>query len=182
MGSNVTGSVRGIGWAACLFFSGVLALGFCSGAQAITTQNFEVKATIVAGCSITSGTGGALGSLNFGTRSGVATGQVSAQFVPGATVSLACTPNKPLSMKINGGGYYSGVRHLQRSGGTQQLAYRLYSSSSLAANSEIGLNQSVPIAYTDSNNISLPLYGVVQLSGFSPAGSYTDQLTVTLTW
>lgn len=157
-------------------------MGLCTRAQAITRQTFDVTATLVAGCSVTSGTSGVLGSLNFGTRSGVASGQVSAQVVPNASLSLICTQNTPLSMKINGGNYYDTVRHLQRSGGTQQLVYRLYSSSSLAANTEIGLNQSVPITYTDGNNISLPLYGVVQLSGFSPAGSYTDQLTVTLTW
>lgn len=182
MGEKNTGSSRGIWWAAYLFLPGVLALVFCPDVQAIKEQNFDVTATIVPGCAITTGTSGALGVLNFGTRSGVATGQVSTQLVPNASFTLACTPNTALSMKINGGGNYTTVRHLLRSGGTQVLPYRLYSSSSLAANSEIGLNQSVSIAYTDSNNITLPLYGVVQLSGFSPAGSYTDQLTVTLTW
>lgn len=182
MGEKNTGSSRGIWWAASLFFPAVLMLGFCSSVQAITTQNFDVTATIVSGCAITTGTSGALGVLNFGTRTGVATGQVSTQLVPNASFTLACTPNAALSMKINGGNNYSSVRNLLRSGGTQVLPYRLYSSSSLAANSEIGLNQSVSIAYTNSNNITLPLYGVVQLSGFSPAGSYTDQLTVTLTW
>lgn len=182
MGKKSTDSLRGILWTAYLFFPGITALGFCSGAQAITSQVFEVSATIASGCAITTGTSGALGVLNFGTRSGVASGQVSTQLVPNASFTLACTPNAALSMRINGGGNATTVRNLQRSGGTQRLPYRLYSSSSLAASSEIGLNQSVSIAYTDSNNITLPLYGVVQLSGFSPAGSYTDQLTVTLTW
>ena len=35
---------------------------------------------------------------------------------------------------------------------------------------------------TNSNNIALPLFGVALLTGFSPAGTYTDQLTVTLSW
>lgn len=182
MDDKNTGSLRGIWWTASLFFPGMLALGFSSSVPAITTQTFDVTATIASGCSVTTGTSGALGVLNFGTRSGVATGQLSTQLVPNASFTLACTPNAALSMRINGGGNYTTVRNLLRSGGTQQLPYRLYSSSSLAANTEIGLNQSVSIAYTDSNNITLPLYGVVQLSGFSPAGSYTDQLTVTLTW
>lgn len=182
MGKKSTDSSRGVLRAAYYFFSAILALALSSSAWAITTQTFEVTAKIVAGCSVTTGTGGALGVLNFGTRSGVATGQVSTQFVPNAALSLACTPNTPLSMKINGGGNYTTVRNLLRSGGTQQLPYRLYSSSSLAANTEIARDGVVSIAYTDSNNITLPLYGVVQLSGFSPAGSYTDQLTVTLTW
>ncbi len=62
------------------------------------------------------------------------------------------------------------------------MPYRLYSSSSLAANSEIGVNQAVSVAYTNSNNIALPLFGVALLTGFSPAGNYSDQLTVTLSW
>ena len=71
---------------------------------------------------------------------------------------------------------------MTRSGGTEVVGYRLYSSSSLAANSEIGVNQAIPITYTNSNNIALPLFGVALLTGFSPSGTYSDQLTVTLSW
>lgn len=182
MGKKHAGSPRGTWWTVFIFFQVVVALSLCGSAWAITTQSFQVKATIVPGCSVTSGTGGVLGVLNFGTRSGVATGQVSTQFVPNGSLSLACTPGVALKMSINGGTHYTTVRNMQRSGGTQLVGYRLYSNSSLAANAEIGVNQDVSITYSDSNNISLPLYGVAQLSGFSPAGSYTDQLTVTLSW
>ncbi|VAC33540.1 Spore Coat U Domain-Containing protein [Enterobacter hormaechei] len=93
-----------------------------------------------------------------------------------------CTPGVALSMSINGGQNYSSVRRMTRSGGTEVVGYRLYSSSSLAANSEIGVNQAIPITYTNSNNIALPLFGVALLTGFSPSGTYSDQLTVTLSW
>jgi len=97
-------------------------------------------------------------------------------------LSIACTPGVALSMSINGGQNFSSVRRMTRSGGTEVVGYRLYSSSSLAANSEIGVNQAIPITYTNSNNIALPLFGVALLTGFSLPGTYSDQLTVTLSW
>ena len=147
--------------------------------KAVTTQSFQLNATITPGCLVTTGSGAALGTLNFGTYSGV---EKRAQFVPNAALALACTPGVALSMTIDSGRNYTSVRNMQRSGGTDRVAYRLYSSSSLAANSEIGVNQPVSVVYTDSNNIALPLFGAATLAGFSPAGIYSDQLTVTLSW
>lgn len=151
-------------------------------AQAVTQQTFQVGATIEPGCSVASGTGGVLGSLNFGTHTGVESGRVTASFVPNSALSLACTPGVALSMSINGGLHYTSVRNMQRSGGTEVVPYRLYRTSTLAANSEIGVNQTLSVTYTDSNNIALTLFGAAQLTGFSPAGNYSDQLTVTLSW
>jgi Uncharacterized secreted protein len=151
-------------------------------AEAITQQSFRVSATIVPGCSVTTGTGGLLGTLDFGTHTGVESAPVNTSFVPNGSLSIACTPGVGLSMSIDGGQHYASVRQMQRSGGTQVVGYRLYSSSSLAANSEIGVNQAVAVTYTNSNNIALPLFGVALLTGFSPAGTYTDTLTVTLSW
>ena len=151
-------------------------------AMAVTSQNFKVNATITPGCSIVTGTGSVFGTLNFGTHTGVESGQVNTSFVPNGALSIACTPGVALSMSIDGGQNYASVRNMQRSGGTERVPYRLYSSSSLGANSEIGVNQAIAVTYTNSNNIALPLFGVALLTGFSPAGNYSDQLTVTLSW
>ncbi|WP_258041587.1 Csu type fimbrial protein [Citrobacter amalonaticus] len=150
--------------------------------QAVTTQSFQLSATITPGCSVTTGSGGALGTLNFGSYSGVVTQQVNTSFVPNAALSLACTPGVALSMSIDGGRNYTTVRNMVRAGGTERVAYRLYRTASLAANSEIGVNQTISVLYSDSNNIAIPLFGAAFLTGFSPAGSYSDQLTVTLSW
>ncbi len=131
---------------------------------------------------MSTGSGGVLGSLNFGTHTGVESAPVSTSFVPNGALSIACTPGVALSMSINGGQNYASVRRMTRNGGNDVVGYRLYSSSSLAANSEIGVNQAIPVTYTNSNNIALPLFGVALLTGFSPAGTYSDQLTVTLSW
>lgn len=150
--------------------------------QAVTTQSFQVSASIVPGCSVISGAGGELGSLNFGSHSGVTSGPISTRFVPDNALSLACTPGVTLSMSINGGQHYTTARNMQRTDGTEQVPYRLYSSSSLAADSEIGVNQTVTVSLNDANNVALILFGVAQLTGMSPAGVYSDRLTITLSW
>lgn len=164
--------------------SGGVVLGMLAqpAALAVTTQTFTVGATITPGCEVVTGSGAALGTLNFGTRSGVEKGQVTSAFVPNASLSLGCTPGVALSMSISSGNYYSTVRNMQRSGGVERVPYRLYTSSTLAPNTEIGVNQPVPVTITNSNNISLAIFGAAQLTGFSPAGTYSDQLTVTLSW
>lgn len=160
----------------------IVCLMLVPAAGAVTSQSFKVSATIVPGCAVSTGSGGLFGTLDFGTRNGVESAPVSTSFVPNGALSIACTPGVALSMSINGGQNYSSIRRMKRSGGTEVVGYRLYSSSSLAANSEIGVNQAIPVTYTNSNNIALPLFGVALLTGFSPAGTYSDQLTVTLSW
>lgn len=160
----------------------IVCLMLVPAAGAVTSQSFKVSATIVPGCAVSTGSGGVFGTLDFGTHNGVESAPVSTSFVPNGALSIACTPGVALSMSINGGQNYSSARRMKRSGGTEVVGYRLYSSSSLAANSEIGVNQAIPVAYTNSNNIALPLFGVALLTGFSPAGTYSDQLTVTLSW
>ncbi|WP_449543113.1 Csu type fimbrial protein [Enterobacter ludwigii] len=160
----------------------IVCLMLVPAAGAVTSQSFKVSASIVPGCAVSAGSGGLFGTLDFGTHNGVESAPVSTSFVPNGALSIACTPGVALSMSINGGQNYSSVRRMKRSGGTEVVGYRLYSSSSLAANSEIGVNQAIPVTYTNSNNIALPLFGVALLTGFSPAGTYSDQLTVTLSW
>ena len=165
-----------------LFFTLILGLALVPVAMAVTSQSFKVSATIVPGCAVSTGSGGLLGTLNFGTHTGVESAPVSTSFVPNGALSIACTPGVALSMSINGGQNYASVRRMTRNGGNDVVGYRLYSSSSLAANSEIGVNQAIPVTYTNINNIALPLFGVALLTVFSPSGTYSDQLTVTLSW
>lgn len=166
----------------CRFVSALVLAGWCGAAVGVTQQSFQVNATITPGCAVTSGSGGVYGTLNFGSHTGVETSRVTTSFVPNASLSLACTPGVAVTMSIDGGQHYLTTRNLQRSGGVENVPYRLYSSSSLNASSEIGVNQAVRLPITDSNNITLPLYGAAQLTGLSPAGTYSDQLTVTLSW
>jgi spore coat protein U-like protein len=183
MASGVTGFLRVVGgWLRLIQLAVLLLQSLPVQALTVTTQSFKVSATVTPGCSMVMGTGGAMGTLNFGSYSGVKSGQVSTQFVPSASLSLACTPGVALSMTIDGGKNFTTVRNMQRSGGTDKVPYRLYSSSSLAANTEILANQAVSVTYSNGDNIALTLYGAAQLTGFSPAGTYSAQLAVTLSW
>jgi spore coat protein U-like protein len=161
---------------------GLLASIFPVQALTVSSQSFMVNATIAPGCQVSMGATGTLGSLNFGTYSGVMSGQVSTQFVSDASLSLACTPDVSLEMKIDGGLYYTSVRNMQHSGGTDKVPYHLYTKNSLGGESEIGVNQNLSVNYSNSDNIVLSIYGTAQLTGSSPMGNYSDQLTVTLSW
>ena len=85
-------------------------------------------------------------------------------------------------MSIDGGKNYTSIRNMVRTGSSEKVPYRLYTSGALTANTEILVNQGVAMTYSNSNNITLPIFGAAQLTGMSPAGVYTDQLTVTLSW
>lgn len=154
----------------------------CDAALTVDKQTFKVNARIAAGCELTAGSQGRLGSLDFGTASGVSSGQVTAAFIPEQMLSLACTPGVTLRMQINGGQHRDGGRNMQRDGGSERVPYRLYTSSAMGAGNEIGIDTDVSIVVKNGNNIALPLYGAAQLTGLSPAGTYSDQLTVTLSW
>ncbi|MFK3773700.1 spore coat U domain-containing protein [Pseudomonas sp. NPDC089406] len=156
-----------------------LALALAPPVQAVTTSTFQVSATIAAGCLVVGGVT-AYGVLDFGTRSALATGLVGTS-LGGTTVTFQCTPGVGLSMSLDGGqNSASGTRNLKRSGGTQLLAYQLYSDA--AYSQVLGIGSSVTVSYSDPTAIKLPVYGRTTLPGNLPAGTYTDVVQVTVTW
>lgn len=145
--------------------------------SAVTSQSFQVSATVTPGCLVVGGVS-SYGSLNFGSHSALATGTVQAALTGG--VQLQCTPGVTLNMTVDGGQYNSSGRHLQLGTGSNRLAYQLFRDA--AYSQVLGIGQSVAVAYTDANNISLPIYGQVQLPGNQPGGTYSDVLQVQLSW
>lgn len=158
---------------------GWLPLLFCSFSLALPTQTFQVSANIAAGCLVQGSNTGVFGTINFGTYPTTSTAQVSASYVQNATITLICTPGTNLQMSIDGGANYSTGRNLKRSGYTNLVPYNIYNSTT---NTAIPVNQAIPVTFANANNIVLPLYGQLTLSGYSYAGNYTDSLTVTLSW
>lgn len=146
----------------------------------LPTQTFQVSASIVAGCVISGTNTGVFGTLNFGSHSGVESGGASASFVQSTTLNLACTPGTTLSMSINGGSNYTTSRNLKLANFSNTVPYTLYTNASHTT--AIPVNQPVALSYSNSNNITLPIYGLLQLPGATRAGVYTDTLTVTLSW
>lgn len=153
-----------------------------SNAQSLPTQTFQVAASIVNGCVISGTNTGVFGALNFGTYSGVETRSVSASYVQSSSINLACTPGTTLNMSIDGGSNYSTTRNLKVANFSNLVAYQIYTSSSHSAASAIPVNQNIALSYSNANNITLPIYGLLQLNGVTRAGVYSDTLTVTLSW
>ncbi|MGC5702030.1 spore coat protein U domain-containing protein [Pseudomonas sp. NFXW11] len=147
------------------------------GGFAATSQSFQVSASIVAGCLVVGGVSN-YGSLAFGTQSALATGTVNVALSGG--VQLQCTPGVTLNMTVDGGQYNSGGRHMQLNSGSAQVAYQLFRDAGYSQS--LGIGQSVAVAYSDANNISLPIYGQAQLPGTQPGGTYSDVLQVQLSW
>ncbi|KAB0503271.1 spore coat protein [Pseudomonas lini] len=145
--------------------------------SAVTSQSFQVSATVTATCLVMGGNSN-YGNLDFGSQSALATNTVQVQLSGG--VQLQCTPGVTLSMSIDGGQYNSNGRHLQLDGGSARVAYQLFSDA--AFSERLGIGQNVAVAYSDANDIRLPIYGQVQLPGNQPGGIYSDVLQVQLSW
>lgn len=144
---------------------------------AVTGTTFQVGASIVPGCLVVGG-GSNYGNLNYGSFASLSTSPVSTSLTSG--VQLQCTPGVTLNMSVDGGQNNASGRHLKLASGTAQLAYQLYSDIGLSQ--VVGVGQIISVAYGNSNNITLPLYGRVLLPGNLPAGTYSDVLQVQLSW
>lgn len=144
---------------------------------AVTTQSFQVSATITPGCLIVGG-GSNYGALTYGSYSALATGTVTAALTGGVT--LQCTPGVALSMSVDAGLHSSTGRNMQLNSGSARVGYQLFRDA--AFSQSLGVSQSVSVTYSDANNISLPIYGRVVLPGTQPGGTYSDVLQVQLSW
>ncbi|MBB5193198.1 spore coat protein U-like protein [Silvimonas terrae] len=162
----------------------VLLLVLVPAAEAATSTTFQVSATIQAGCQVNNAAAptsvGTLGTLNFGTQSALSTATLSTSLTPNASITLACTPGVTLNMQVDSGQSYASGRRLKRTSNSQTVAYQLFSNAALS--NAIPVNTATAINYSNSAAIQLPIYGSVQLPGNLPAGTYQDQVVVTLQW
>ncbi|WP_422059831.1 spore coat U domain-containing protein [Sphingopyxis sp.] len=162
--------------------------GLFSPAQAETSANFDVTATVTPGCRVDalggSGNAGTIGTLDFGQDSSLSTASHSATTTGNQAIRVRCTPGVTLMMTIDGGAHAaSGQRHLQR--GADPASRILYSlCSDAACNQPIAIGGSTAVTATTANgeDIRLPVHARLTLPGALTAGTYTDRLTVTLSW
>ncbi|GAD47686.1 hypothetical protein NT2_01_04580 [Caenibius tardaugens NBRC 16725] len=163
-------------------------LALIPSAHAETSKSFELSAAIAQGCAVDglgmSGNAGALGSLSFGSHPSVATTTHQASLNDTQSVTLRCTPGVALTMSLDGGLHNaSGNRNLQL--GSDTAARLLYTLCTDAGCSQpIGINQAIPVTVNSSNmnNVRIPVVGKLTLPGNSRVGTFTDTVTVTLSW
>ncbi|MTD27729.1 Csu type fimbrial protein [Erwinia sorbitola] len=158
----------------------LLLLVYSSSGSALPTANFAVNASVVNGCVISGTNTAVFGTLDFGTQPGVGSATANAAYVQSSSIVLACTPGTALSMRIDGGSNYTNTRNLKLAGNTNLVAYSLYTNA--AHTTAIPVGQDMALTLSNANNITLPVYGQLQLSGVNRAGNYSDTLTVTLSW
>ncbi|MDD2056962.1 spore coat U domain-containing protein [Pseudomonas sp. GD03860] len=154
----------------------------CSAAaplDAALTSTFQVSATVAAGC-LVAGSASNYGNLDFGSYSALSVGSVTTA-LGGTTVTLQCTPGVNLSMSVDAGqNGASGTRNLKRSSGASLVAYQLFRDAGFSQG--LGINQSVPVSYSNAAAIKLAVYARAQLTGKLPAGNYTDVVQVVLSF
>ena len=166
----------------------LMPLIMCSSARAATaTATFTVTATLTNGCifgsSLSSPTTN-LGTLNFGSFPSVPT-NVDVTSTSGAgSVVVTCTPGTTVAIGMDYGihGGSAAQRYMANSGATATLAYQLYQNAARTVVWGTGA-QAMTISSFPSTTQTYPVYGRLFSFTTSPtAGTYTDTVTVTLTY
>lgn len=173
----------------CLITLLTLPLLFCSAVNAgTTTANFTVSATIVNGCafgsSVTSPTTN-LGTINFGSIASVPSNLDMVSTTGAGSVVVTCTPGATptISMDYGTHGGSATQRYMvNTTAATQTLAYQLYQDSARSkvwGNGALAMMVSSFPATTQTYPVYARLFAVTTLPS---AGTYTDTVTVTLTY
>jgi len=162
--------------------------GLSSPAYAETNAEFGVTAEVTPGCLVdglgASGDAGTIGTLDFGTDSTFSTATHNASTTASQPIRLRCTPGVALMMTIDGGAHAaSGSRHLQLGGdAASRIAYSLCRDAGCTQPIAIGSGTAVTVTGANSDDVRLPIFASLTLSGALPPGFYTDTLMVTLAW
>jgi len=160
-------------------------LGTAALAQAGTaTANMTVQITITASCTINAAT------LDFGA-SVPGTTLVASNVDAATTVSVTCTNSSPYSIGMdNGANFLSGSRRMKQGATANFLSYSLYTDSlrtnawTTATNNTTCASANSCFLGTGSGTAqSINIYGRVPSTGTAPpTGTYTDTVTMTITY
>ena len=152
-----------------------------------TTSSFTVSSVITSGCALGTSTSDSVtdfGTLNFGTMSSIADDVDVASTSGAGSIIVTCTPGTSISIALDYGthGGSASERYLENSDSTATLGYQIYQD---AAHSTVWGTGSLAYSvssFPDSTQ-TYTLYGrLFAVSGLPTAGTYTDTITVTLTY
>jgi spore coat protein U-like protein len=147
-----------------------LCLALAGSAEAATaTATLTVTATVQNGCSIENA------SLNFGTYT---VGQNTDLDASGTIRVLNCQ-GVQVSIALDGGSS-GNVNNRQMANGANRLNYQLYTD---PARSQIwGTGQNAASMQIIQNPASIPVYGRIPRGQNVPSGTYSDTVTITMTF
>lgn len=168
--------------------SAIVILQPASAAGTLSGQ-IGVQVTLGSGCSVSNvrdGENNRWGNINFGNYGDLAN-SIDASIVGsggGNALTVTCTQDLDSTLTLDGG--QSGdadLRYMKNAGGTQQIAYRLYSDT--ARSNEILPGGTIAIVGTGSPQ-AIPVFARIRPEDQSvnapTAGEYNDIVTATLTW
>lgn len=176
---------RQVAW---LAVAPMTALLLATPAPAETSRSFAVAATIQPGCAVDgigmTGNSGTIGTLAFGSYPTLSTNTAQASLTDTQSITLRCTQNVMLSITVDGGLHQAaGTRNLQLASNTAaRLAYTLCTDASCTQPIGIGQSTTHTVTSANMNNVRLPIVGRLTLPGNANAGTFTDTLTITLSW
>jgi spore coat protein U-like protein len=138
---------------------------------ATTTSTFNVTASVENACSV-SGT-----DLSFGAYTPTSTSALTST----STISVLCTLNNPYNIRLNSGQNGSSVSsRLMSNGNNYTLGYALFRDAAYTQNwGETDGTNTVSSTGTGANQ-DFTVYGRIAALQNVPAGSYSDQITITV--
>lgn len=154
---------------------------------ATATTSFTVSATVTNGCAFgnsLSTSVSTLGTINFGSFASVPTNVDVVSASGAGSVVVTCTPGATVTIAMDYGLHGGSVtqRYMTNSGATATLAYQLYQDSAHTKVWGTGA-QAMTVSSFPATTQTYPVYARLLSFTTSPtAGTYTDTVTVTLTY
>lgn len=142
-----------------------------------STTSPTITVTVAAACQVTPQ------NLNFGTYDPLATTSLSST----TQLSINCSKNTPFTIDLNAGQHASGGFNRNMANGANLLSYQLYTNSSHTTvwgdgTSGTGTVNGTGTGPGTAHMIVETVYGAVSAQQSAPAGSYSDVITVTVSF
>ena len=152
--------------------------------QTLQSSASQVKIEVVNGCILNNVSSGvaALGTLNFGNIYKINTTLDAATSIGNGSIALRCTPGTTAKITMNSGLNSGSIstRKMKLTTGTATLNYQIYTSSARTTvwDDTVG----VSVVFSSDITQSIPIYGRVPVQTTPTSGSYSDQITVTVSY
>ncbi len=159
------------------YFLTTVAVAFFSFAHseaeaATATGSFNVQVTIAATCVVTSAT-----NLDFGTQ-----GVLAANVDQTSTINVTCTNTTPYNIGLDKGLNGSSVTTRQMKAGSALINYSLFSDSGRTTNWGNTVGTDTVAATGNGSAQPFTVYGRIPAQTSPAAGTYTDTITITVTY